>query len=252
MRRPPVATVHGRDPIALALVDAIRSGDVEALWRLLAQDPDLATARIENDRGGTRTPLHVVTDWPGYFPNGPAVVAALIAAGADPNARGEDAAHAETPLHWAASSDDVEVADALIAGGADLEAPGASIAGGTPLHDAVGYGCWQVARLLVERGARVDKLWHAAALGLMARVEAHFAGPTPPAPDEVNNAFWQACSGGKRRVAEYLLARGADPNWIPTYAKVTPLDIAGSLDTGRAALVSWLRDNGARSVGQPT
>src|SRR5205823_2199148 len=131
------------------------------------------------------------------FPNGPAVVAALIAAGADPNARGEDAAHAETPLHWAASSDDVEVADALIAGGADLEAPGASIAGGTPLDDAVGYGCWQVARLLVERGARVDKLWHAAALGLMARVEAHFAGPTPPAPDEVNNAFWQACSGGK-------------------------------------------------------
>jgi uncharacterized protein len=27
------------------------------------------------------------------------------------------------------------------------------------------------ARLLVLRGARVDKLWHAAALGLLARVE---------------------------------------------------------------------------------
>jgi len=56
----------------------------------------------------------------------------------------------------AASSDDAEVAAALIDGGADIEAPGASIAGGTPLDDAVGYGCWHVARLLVERGAPVN------------------------------------------------------------------------------------------------
>jgi uncharacterized protein len=67
--------------------------------------------------------------------------------------------HAETPLHWAASSDDVEVADALIAGGADVEVRGASIAGGTPLDNAVGYGCWQVAHLLVNSGAKVEKLW---------------------------------------------------------------------------------------------
>ena len=38
-------------------------------------------------------------------------------------------------------------------GGADIDATGASIGGGTPLDDAVGYGCWRVARLLVERGA---------------------------------------------------------------------------------------------------
>src|SRR5262249_51581489 len=56
-------------------------------------------------------------------------------------------------------------------GGADIEASGASIAGGTPLDDAVGYRCWQVARLLVERGAQVNRLWHAAALGMMSRVE---------------------------------------------------------------------------------
>ena len=70
-----------------------------------------------------RTPLHVVADWPGYFPNGPQVVRMLIAAGADPNARDPDQPRSETPLHWAASSDDVDVARALIDGGADLEPP---------------------------------------------------------------------------------------------------------------------------------
>src|SRR5581483_10882244 len=44
---------------------------------------------------------------------------------------------------------DADVARALIDGGANIEAAGASIAGGSPLNDAVGYGCWQVTRLLV-------------------------------------------------------------------------------------------------------
>src|SRR5207244_13222262 len=143
------------------------------------------------------------------FPRGPEVVAALIEAGGDPNTPVQGSWHAETPLHWAASSDDVEVARALIGGGADIEAPGASIAGGTPLEDAVGYGCWQVARLLVDRGAHVDKLWHAAALGLSARLEELLGGPPPASTQEINHAFWQACSGAQRRTAELLLARGA-------------------------------------------
>src|SRR5207302_4775305 len=88
----------------------------------------------------------------------------LIAAGADPNARSLGKQFAETPLHWAASSDDLDVARALIDGGADLEAPDGSI--GTPLGNAIGYACWNVSRLFVARGARVDTLWHAAALGI--------------------------------------------------------------------------------------
>jgi ankyrin repeat protein len=242
-------TLRRGDPLAIALGEAITTGDVDALKRLLTQHPGLATARIQDNKGCSRTPLHLVTDWPGYFPRGPETVAALIAAGGDPNAPFEGSAHAETPLHWAASSDDVEVADALIAGGAHLEARGASIAGGTPLDDAVGYGCWQVARLLVDRGAGVD-LWHAAALGLMLRIEKFFDGPSQPTPHEVNNAFWQACHGGKRRAAEYLLSRGADVNWIPDYSDRTPLDIGGALDTGREALLTWLLERGAHSASK--
>jgi len=241
-------TLPDDDSVAFAMIQAIRTGDLTALQGLLHEHPSLASARIQ--AAGLRTPLHVVADWPGYFPNGPATVRVLVDAGADPNARCIGGPHAETPLHWAASSDDVEVATALIDAGADIEAPGASIAGGSPLDDAVGYGCWHVARLLVERGAQVDRLWQAAALGMMARVEELLAGSPAPTADEITEAFWQACHGGQRRMAEYLLAHGADVNGHPGYSEKTPLEIAGSLDTRRDIMVSWLRRRGARSSNE--
>lgn len=79
----------GDDPVAVALAGAIQEGDLALLRRLLAQHPEMATARF-----------------------------------------------GETPLHWADSSDDVEVLDALLDAGTDPEAPGAVIAGGPPLEDA--------------------------------------------------------------------------------------------------------------------
>jgi hypothetical protein len=88
--------------------------------------------------------------------------------------------HTETPLHWAASSDDVEAIDALLDAGADLEAGGAVIAGGTPIADAVAFGQWAAARRLLERGARTT-LWQAAALGLADRVRDELAQSPPPA-----------------------------------------------------------------------
>src|SRR5580693_8153918 len=97
------------DPLTADVVAAIRSGDQERLNRLLRGNPGLAAARLGGIAKG-RTALHVVADWPGYFPNGPQVVRMLIEAGADPNARDPDKPGSETPLHWAASSDDVDVA----------------------------------------------------------------------------------------------------------------------------------------------
>ncbi len=237
------------DQVAVDLLLAVRAGDVEMIQRLLRTDPALASARLVGKDGGAGTPLHLVTDWPGYFPNGPQIVRLLIGAGADPNAlttsRGSQPGPGdETPLHYAASSDDVDVAEALIEGGADIEVPDGSI--GTPLDNAVGYGCWHVARLLVARGARVDKAWHAAALGMLGRLEA-ILGSDPPAAD-VSQAFWHACAGGQRRAAEYLLSRGADLNWEPDYAHGTPLDAASGLSTRQENVVSWLRELGARSA----
>jgi uncharacterized protein len=241
--------IHEDDPVAIELVQAVHSGDVETVKRLVRADPALATARLTANRGGSSTPLHLVTDWPGYFPRGPQIVRVLIDAGADPNALttaegAEPGPGCETPLHYAASSDDADVAAALIDGGADLEVPDGSI--GTPLDNAVGYACWHVARLLVARGARVDKAWHAAALGMVSRL-GEILGADPPAHD-VSQAFWHACAAGQRRAAEYLLSRGADLNWEPDYAYGTPLDTASGLGTRQENVITWLRDLGARTA----
>lgn len=240
---PHLTLPHG-DPVAVELTVAIHGGDLDVLRRLLAERPELASVHMigrKGIEGGWRTPLHAATDWPGYFPAAPDAVALLLHAGADPNDDcGGD--QPETPLHWAASTDDVDVAVGLIDSGADLDTPGGSI--GTPLDNAIGYGCWHVARLLVASGARIDKLWHAAALGLVARME-QLLEQRPHTSDEVSQAFWHACDGGQRRAAEYLLALGADLNWVPEYAEGTPLDAALSLGTRQENVIAWLRERGA-------
>jgi len=238
--------VHRRlgsdDPLAVEVVRAIRGGDLTTLRRLLSAHPDLATARLADPSGAERTLLHVVTDWPGNFPDGAATVDLLVAAGADVHARFHGA-HAETPLHWAASCDDVAVLDALLDAGADIEAPGAVIAGGPPLADATAFAQWRAAYRLVERGARTT-LFAAATLDLTDRVAAYFDPPGAPEPDEVHAAFWGACHGGRLRTAEFLAARGADLDWLPSWEPRTPLDAAER--AGAADLVDWLRARGAR------
>lgn len=229
-----------RDPVAKELAQVIRAGQVDQLRSLLAARPELASARLlggDDADAIARTPLHVATDWPGYFPHAPETVAILLDAGADIDAD-TGGARPETALHWAASSDDVDVAVVLVDRGADVEKPGGSI--GTPLDNAVAYACWHVARLLVERGATVQSLWQAAALGLLTRMEELLA-ETAPEPEAVSQAFWHACAGGQRRAAERLVAAGAQVDWRPEYAPGSALDAVTALSARRHNLVDWLR-----------
>jgi ketosteroid isomerase-like protein len=236
------ATLHPDAPLARKVTEVIRSGDAASLHELLREHPELAAARIgDPERGQSRTLLHVVTDWPGHVPEAAAKIAALVAAGADVNAR-FSGPHTETPLHWAASGEDLEALETLLDAGADIEADGAVIAGGTPIADAVAFGQWAAARRLLERGARTN-LWQAAALGLVDRVRDEL-GHDPPAQGDLDNALWCAAHGGQRESSELLLGRGADPAWVG-HDKLTAAQAADR--SGAHTLAEWLGEQ-ARSA----
>lgn len=220
--------------------EAIRNGDVVTLERLLLADPTLVHARID----GQRTLLHVATDWPGHFPNVRESLAVLIAHGADVNAQFAGGGHTETALHWAASSGDLDALETLLDHGADIEAAGGVIGGGTALADAVAFGQWRAAQRLVQRGARCT-LWQAAALGLMEQIEEFLAREPAPDHEVITNAFWCACHGGQLTAARCLLEHGADLNWVG-HDTLTPLGAA--LRNGNNELVEWLRSKGAEKV----
>ncbi|WP_435972678.1 ankyrin repeat domain-containing protein [Streptomyces sp. Qhu_M48] len=243
---PTPRTLRSQDPVAVAVTEAVRAGDLDALRGLLTAHPWLAAARVVEDREGHgpggRSLLHLAADWPGHRPRGPETVAVLVAAGADPDTR-FTGAHRETPLHWAASNDDVPMIDALVAAGADIEADGAVIAGGTPLADARAFGQWRAAHRLLELGARAT-FQDAATLGLLDQIEARLAADPPPAREELTEAFWGACQGGRLPTAARLLESGADIDWIG-WDDLTPLDVARA---GKAdEVVAWLTAHGART-----
>jgi len=230
------------DPRAIGVTAAIRAGDTNRLSAALKANPGLETAVIRDDKGAGRTLLHMATDWPGHFPNVAATITVLASAGVDPNAGLYDSPidACETPLHWAASSDDVAAIDALLDNGADIEAPGAVFTWGTPMSDAVIFAQWNAARRLLARGAKTT-LTQAAALGLDDRLRELCTG-SEPAESEIAAALWHACRGGQQTTAEYLLGQGADLNWVG-FMDWTPLQAAE--DSGNRVLVEALRSRGA-------
>ncbi len=237
-----LATTHEQ---AQALLAAIRQGNVTALRAQLDAEPGLGSARLVDERGVSRTLLHVVADWPGHVPNGAQMVALLVAAGADVQA---PVVHAlphgspETALHWAASSDDVAVLDALLDHGADIEAPGAVLTGGTAMSDAVVFAQWRAARRLLARGATTT-LWQAAALGLTDRVRELAASRPTPTLEHFTNALWHACRGAQHEAAVLLVGYGANTNWIG-HDRKSALDVAR--ESGNDSLVAWLQAHGAK------
>lgn len=152
----------GADPISPTNADAQPGASLLHFASTHARDPAVITALVEAgaDVNGRYswglTPLHAAAE------NAtPAAVQALVQAGADVNAplrsfgRGLDSRGGRTPLHLAASNPNPEVAAALIEAGADVTAR-SGIWAGTPLHLAAGNPNPAVAALLLDAGANVN------------------------------------------------------------------------------------------------
>lgn len=232
--------IDTKDHRAITATAAIKSGDTAALTILLKDHPELATAYLGTEDEG-RTLVHILTDWPGFLPENIKTLHVLLDAGANINAEFAGKAHSETPLHWAASNDDVAVLDALLDAGADIDA-GGGVIDETPLSDARAFLQLKCAKRLVERGARVS-LQDASTLGLMDRVGGFYEGSSRPSQHDTDCAFWNACHGGQLETAQYLHAKGAEVNKAAPWEELTPLDAAKRSKADE--LVLWLQGLGA-------
>lgn len=214
----------------MTLLDA---GDIAGLETLLEAHPDLVTERV-GDQDESRTVLHLATDWPGNRPAVGRSIAVLVAAGAPVDGRFVGH-HRETPLHWAASADDIEAIDALLDAGADIEADGGVLTDGPPLDDAVVFAQWRAARRLVERGAAMA-IWQAAALGELVEMD-RLADGADTDQEELDNACWHACRAGQLGTTQALVRRGAD---LDRLGHLDQTARAAGLASGNAELIAWL------------
>ena len=141
-------------------------------------------------------------------------------------------AFCETLLHVAAKWGREDLADLLIAGGADVDAR--NELDERPLHVAAQYGRPTVVRLLVSRnadagagGRRANTPLHAAACGLGGQTNIH----------------------GRLEIAKLLLAAGADVNARERGSGFTPLRCATSYTSRNTAMAEVLLAHGADPRG---
>jgi ankyrin repeat protein len=128
-----------------------------------------------------------------------AQVKSLVESGADPNAKDD---FGWTPLYWAVSTGQEEVAEYLIRRGAQVDAK--MVNERTLLHQAAQAGVVHLVEVLISKGLDVK--------GTTTE------GYTP---------LHLAAEAGRREVAEILIAKGADINAKTTdEAKTTPLHMA--------------------------
>src|SRR5215471_7522412 len=124
------------------ILKAAKSGDADRVRALVKQDPALMSVR---DSDGS-TPLHCAC-WKGHD----AVVAVLLAAGADVDAENQNEHWGTTPLHAAAHANQKKIAEMLVAHGADINAR--NLNNRTPLDETSFHDAKVVAKLLVASGA---------------------------------------------------------------------------------------------------
>jgi len=170
---------------------AVQSGDLETAEALLAEEPTL----VDSEAGGQALLFEALMEEQKHM------VLLLIDSGVDVNVKEQ----CFSPLHCAAQQGHAEIAELLIAKGANPNA--IDMMGETPLHAAVLEGQKDVVLVLLAGGANVD------AENRMQRTPLHFAA-----------------RDGYVDMVEVLLAQGADVNAKDKSPSRTPLHYAAQQD----------------------
>lgn len=259
--------------------DAIVSGQLPTLEALVRASPELVRAR--SARAHRVTLLHYVAangveDFRQRSPkNAPAIARFLLAAGAEVDAiaatyGGGNPGHLgnngdQTTLNLLVSSAHPALAGVQVSLVETLLDFGAAVNGlqdnGSPLLTALAFGYGSPAEALVSRGARIDNVYTAAALGRVDLVAKFLVPKTGSAPkstavltglrwphfpkesdEQAGLALVWACKFRRTAVVRLLLERGVDPA-TGDHENMTALHWASA--NGLTDVVTWLLARGA-------
>jgi ankyrin repeat protein len=233
--------------------DAVITGNIATLQRLLREDPDLIRARSAREHGCTLLHYIGANGFEGYRQKSPKnaveVAKVLLNAGAEIDAMTEGAMGSGTTLGMVATSVHTErvgvhiaLLGTLIDHGADVNGAPAAY---NPLLAALHNDRPEAAAFLALRGARLD-LEGAAGVGRLDVVKSFFnedgslkANATKA---QLESGFIWACEYGHREVAEFLLEKGVDLR-VGENTDQTALHLAAH--RGQLEIVKLLLDRGA-------
>lgn len=232
---------------ASALVAAVRAADAGAVARLLDQAPGLAAARLAADGAQQTTALHLAMpgDGAALRPEHVAVVRALLAAGADPDAVGHGPNHGLcAPLSLAAWGGHVPLVRLLLAHGARPDGAAGTTRDHAPIRTAARHGHADAVAALLAAGAAhtlCDPLLAGLADPVLRCLRADPAAANAPLDDGLPplHAAMQTAPGAG--LVPLLLAHGADPHARDGRGR-TPLLCA--IEAGRTAAAALLREPG--------
>ncbi len=213
--------------------EAVQSGDVEGLKRLVASDPSLATAR--NDLGLSIL-LHARYHWRMEMvevllsADPPLDIFEAAALGRPDRARdllNDDASLANawsadgfTALHLSAYYGQPTTVRVLLERGADVAVTSRNPMTLTPLHSAAANGNREICELLLDHGAEVNARQH--------------GGWTP---------LFSAAARGDAELVQFFLDHGADHALTQAEGK-TPCDVAAERGHSRVVhLLSAIEEN---------
>lgn len=208
-----------------AAADAIVSGDLKTLKRLLRQDPKLVQLRSTREHRATL--LHYVSangveNYRQKTPkNAVEVAKLLLEAGADVNAEADVYGGGATALglvgtsvHPYRAGVQNPLMQVLIDNGAQLDHPKAAGNRTSAVLGCLDNGCGEAAIYLAERGAQLN-LEAAAGVGRLDVVEKAFYPngriKRGVSRKELESAFLYACAWGRNNVVEFMLKKGVSP-----------------------------------------